>query len=341
MHSEDPNYEYMSWPSNYYKLACATMFTLFFGGDVYAPRAAIEGQSLQKWLQSHYIKAYSFLASQIKQRGLTSAVIGFQIMNEPSCGMIGCPHIGKLWHEKSQVIKGSQPTFFQGMQLGMGNAVEVEKWTMGIFGPKRVGSAVANVKELKVWQSECIWAQEGVWDATSRELLRPNYFYVDYRSGKRVDFWQDFWTPFAKEFCIAIRQEIPEIIIFLETGVMEIPPVLRDIPEIVENSVWTPHWYDGPTLIGRQWQWLTSWVNIDAVGWCFNKYTVMWSALKIGYATVRKSFCEQIGMLQEMGRKKIGIFNSSFQEILRWSLAKLAFPLTWPKALTTMLWMLV
>ncbi len=51
------------WPTNYSKLACSTMFTLFFGGDIFAPEAKYEGKSLQQFLQGHFIDCFKYLAT--------------------------------------------------------------------------------------------------------------------------------------------------------------------------------------------------------------------------------------------------------------------------------------
>lgn len=52
----------MVWPTNYTKLACATMFTVFFGGDVFAPERLYKGETCQKYLQRHYFACYHYLA---------------------------------------------------------------------------------------------------------------------------------------------------------------------------------------------------------------------------------------------------------------------------------------
>ncbi len=49
----------MIWPTNYGKLANLTMWTLFFGGDVFAPDMRINGVPAQEYLQGHYIAAIS------------------------------------------------------------------------------------------------------------------------------------------------------------------------------------------------------------------------------------------------------------------------------------------
>jgi hypothetical protein len=52
----------MVWPTNYTKLASATMFTLFWAGNVFAPNAKFEGVSVQDFLQERYIACYQHLA---------------------------------------------------------------------------------------------------------------------------------------------------------------------------------------------------------------------------------------------------------------------------------------
>src|SRR5205823_12465881 len=49
----DP-FPHMMWPTNGAKLATATMFTLFFGGNDFAPLLRVDGESVQDYLQRHY-----------------------------------------------------------------------------------------------------------------------------------------------------------------------------------------------------------------------------------------------------------------------------------------------
>jgi hypothetical protein len=60
---DDDSNNKMLWPSNYTKLACATMFTVFFGGDEFAPERKYRGESCQQYLQRHYFACYRYLAS--------------------------------------------------------------------------------------------------------------------------------------------------------------------------------------------------------------------------------------------------------------------------------------
>ena len=76
----------MVWPSNATKLACATMFTLFFGGNDFAPKTLVDGEPVQEYLQRHYILAIQQLARRLVD---LPNVIGYDSFNEPSSGWIG------------------------------------------------------------------------------------------------------------------------------------------------------------------------------------------------------------------------------------------------------------
>jgi hypothetical protein len=65
----------MLWPTNYTKLASSTMFTLFFAGATFAPKRMVGGENIQHYLQRHYIGAYRYLASRLRN---LSSVMGFE-----------------------------------------------------------------------------------------------------------------------------------------------------------------------------------------------------------------------------------------------------------------------
>jgi hypothetical protein len=56
----------MLWPTNYTKLATATMFTIFWAGDVFAPKTVMEtGENIKDYLQRHYIASFTHLAKWV------------------------------------------------------------------------------------------------------------------------------------------------------------------------------------------------------------------------------------------------------------------------------------
>ena len=81
----------MIWATNYTRLACQVIFTCFFGGRDFAPKAIIDGKNIQDYLQDHFVGACGYLARKIQEAGNleNDVVIGWESMNEPNRGLIG------------------------------------------------------------------------------------------------------------------------------------------------------------------------------------------------------------------------------------------------------------
>jgi hypothetical protein len=60
-----PNYAKMSWGNNTYRLGSATMYTLFFGGERFAPQLRVDGENIQPFLQRHFIQAMAQVAQRM------------------------------------------------------------------------------------------------------------------------------------------------------------------------------------------------------------------------------------------------------------------------------------
>ena len=104
----DP-YPRMLWPTNNNKLAAATMFTLFFAGNDFAPELKVEGIPIQEFLQSHYINAIKKVALKLSD---LPNVVGYDTLNEPSPGYVGMPDISKRL-EAVKLLKGKLPRHFR------------------------------------------------------------------------------------------------------------------------------------------------------------------------------------------------------------------------------------
>ena len=89
--------------TNYAKLCAATMFTLFFAGNTFAPKTRVEGAH-PGLPQTHYFEAVKEVAAKLKG---PSHVLGYDTLNEPSPGWIGWRDL--LQHQ-SLARMGATPT---------------------------------------------------------------------------------------------------------------------------------------------------------------------------------------------------------------------------------------
>ena len=248
----------MCWPTNLHKLACGTMFTLFWGGDIFAPRTTVRGEPVQRFLQRHYIGAMARLAAALRD---CPNVLGFGTMNEPLPGFIGVKHLDKL---SGPLRNGTMPTPFEGMLLGGGFRRTVGVYALDSLKSLAAGlpasTTVANDGCASAWLPgfSCVWRQHGVWgvDAATGQpkLHKPSYF-------ARRRFGEDFYLPFAQRFDEAVRAAgHRDWMLFVELppadlGLCEFPK-LGNAPGDGANAnplagarvVHAPHWYDQLTL---------------------------------------------------------------------------------------------
>jgi hypothetical protein len=229
----------MIWPTNASKLAAATMFTLFFAGNDFAPRTVVGEEPIQEYLQRHYLGAVGQVAARLC--GMPH-VLGYEAMNEPLAGYIGQHDLQKTF---GLLQAGAAPTPFQGMLLGAGFPQEVAVWEQGLARQRNTGARLLNAAGLRAWQPDrsCVWRENGVWEideAGSPQLLRPSYFAaVD---GQPVDFNRDYYEPFLRRFTAAMRDRHPGATLFVEPALDVEPPSLSD--EEGHAVVYAPHWYD-------------------------------------------------------------------------------------------------
>jgi hypothetical protein len=274
-------YSEMIWPTNYSKLACATMFTLFFGGNDFAPDLKVDEIPIQEYLQTHYLNAIKQVAIKVKD---LPNVVGFDTFNEPSAGWIGWQDLSNM---EFPLCKGATPTPFQSMYVASGNPLQVDNWEFGAKGLKKKGKVELNPRGVRAWLSgfKCIWRQQGIWDMDKQNnpiLLKPNYFAQV--NGEKVDFNSQYLLPFIQRYSTTIREVMPKAIIFVEFPVNEAPAL---IPEgSLDNYVNAGHWYDVMTLFTKKF---TSWFNYD-----FGTKKVIF-----GRKNVRKYFASQVGKIKK------------------------------------------
>jgi hypothetical protein len=250
------------------------MFTLFFAGREYAPKAIINGINIQDFLENHFFQALGYLAQRIHDAGNLedSTVLGWENINEPSLGMVGYTDLNIVMPTQ-QLRKTTCPTAFQCMLLGEGISADIDVYDWTQIGPRKTGTKVVDPRGVKAWVSsdtydkkygwrrdagwkvgECIWAQHGIWDPQTRKLLRPVYFLYNHL-GAEVDndVWlRDHFMIHFKRYSETIRSVHKNAIMFLQPPVMFVPPVLNS-SDRDKRLVFSPHYYDGLTLMLKKW----------------------------------------------------------------------------------------
>ncbi|MBS1979317.1 MAG: cellulase family glycosylhydrolase [Bacteroidetes bacterium] len=244
----------MLWSTNYFKLGTSTMFALFFGSEDFAPDLKVGGVSAQEYLQSHYINAIKQVA--LKLKGLPN-VIGFDVMNEPTSGLIGASDLLAEGIYKN----GAMPTPFQGMVAGAGIPVEVPYYEFDVPTAKEIGKVKLNPMGVSVWKSPeaDVWRKAGVWglDAAGKPALKkPRYFTT--AKGRDVEFSLDYYRPFVVRFAKEMNSIDSTWLIFVERpSLLKLP---RFTPAEARTLVHASHSYDVVTLLTKKYN---SWMNVD------------------------------------------------------------------------------
>ncbi|OJJ48635.1 hypothetical protein ASPZODRAFT_1646406 [Penicilliopsis zonata CBS 506.65] len=333
---DDPTqFPKMIWATNYTRLVCQTIFTLFWAGRDFAPKAIIDGVNIQDYLQSHYIAAVKYLAQKIHDAGDLEheVVIGWETLNEPHRGLIGVKDISVIPPEQ-QLQLGTSPTAFQAMLSGSGRACEVTTWSFGSFGPHQTGRELVDPEGESAWLpadfddsrygwkrdpdwklGQCLWAQHGVWDPATDQLLQKDYFSKNPQTGEKLDyekFTNTYFINHYRTYRDAIRGVWPESIMFCQPPVMEVPPDLKGTVDDDSNMVHAVHFYDGLTLLTKHWN---RFYNVDVIGVLRGKYLTPAFAVKLGETAIRNCLRDQLKFLRDESLKYMGNHPLIFTEI--------------------------
>ncbi|CAG8699606.1 86_t:CDS:2 [Acaulospora morrowiae] len=233
-------------------MASSTMFTLFWGGDVFAPNSLYDGVNIKEFLQEKYVNCYKHLASRIQH---LEAVMGFELMNEPHPGYIGLSDFNR-YDAGATLVFGDSPSALQSFALGDGLTQEIEVWIRSWPFPTRKHSTrLVNEEGVSAWiDGECIWKKHGVWDVDSKtgkpRVLNANYFKKHPKTGENVNFYKDFYLPFIRRYSEAIQSVKSDYLSFVEPIPNEPPPTWTS-SDHHENIVYAPHWYDLESLFKK------------------------------------------------------------------------------------------
>lgn len=332
---EPAKFPKMIWSTNYTRFACQVIFTIFFAGKTFAPKAIIDGVNIQDYLQEHFIAAYAHLAQRIHEAGDLEheVVMGWESINEPNRGLVSVQDISVIPTEQ-KLQKGTSPTAWQAILTGSGRACEIDTWDFGGMGPYKTGSQLVDPKGVKAWVStdeydkrygfkrdpgwklgECIWAQHGVWDPKNDVLIKRDYFGKVPKTGAKIDyeyFTNHFFMDYYRKHAKAIKSVWPDCIMLCQPPVLEIPPSIKNTKDDDPNMVYSPHYYDGLTLMTKKWNRL---YNVDVFGVLRGRYWAPAFAVKIGETAIRNCLRDQLKAIRQEGRDYMGKHPCVFTEI--------------------------
>ncbi|ODV92020.1 glycoside hydrolase family 5 protein [Tortispora caseinolytica NRRL Y-17796] len=332
--SPDPS-QFMSmiWATNYGRAANLTINTMFFGGRDFAPKCKINGQNIQDFLESHFINAVVRLAQAIKDADPSlydTCVIGFESINEPNPGLIGCSDLKSRSRKGPNLLRGTSPTVIEAFQLAQGRTLEIDTYDLGRLGFYKTGSQTVNESGRSSWldaaenatfdeidahygwsrdaswpRGKCPWAAHGIWDLATGHIKKPDYFgYAP--DGKVIteNTWVEYyWTDHLKKYIKAIRTVSDDLFVFCQPPVMTKPPNVRDLGISDSKLVYAPHYYDGMTLMHKTWN---TFYNVDVLGIMRGRYLTPALAMVFGERNIRRCLRDQLREMRKEGYEAFG-----------------------------------
>lgn len=282
------DYPRMQWYSNHLRLACATMFTLFFGGDDFAPGIEIEGTPVQRFLQERYIGAMREIALRLAKY---PNVVGIDSLNEPGAGFIGIDDARV--RRPGFMMPGLSPTPWETMLAGEGLSVDVDRIGVRGLGLKVIGREQLGSPGLRAWKENeiCLWRRTGLWDIEGGTpvLKDPARF-----TATKGSFNERYLKPFVAKLAAEIRgasRACSRFAIFVEGDAHEAAPSWSEAdPKDIVNST---HWYDAFTLTFKLW---TGFLAFDAEQ----------ARAVIGPRAVRDYFRQALARIAAHSRERMG-----------------------------------
>jgi len=280
----------MSWQTNNLRYGAATLFSLFFAGNLLAPGRYAEGVPVQDWLQDHYIDAMRHTARRLKD---CCSVIGFGTMNEPHYGFIGLRSLS--CHHRITGPRGCAPTAFQAIAAASGFSQTMRRFILAGAVPFG-GGEVLNPNGVSLFRDGmvCPWQEAGVWTVHDGVPVIKKDDWFCRPNGRELDFGRDCLAPFQKRFIDALARKHKHYLFFVEGVPFEAraswSPATDQVgerPRVVDAF----HWYDSMTLLFKHWR---PWLCVDAES----------GRLVMGRSMVTRSFRSQLARLALRPRKE-------------------------------------
>lgn len=236
------SYPAMSWASNYQAPANGLMWTLFWGGDVFAPNHRFEGRNLKDALQDNFLDAMRAVAERVCD---LPQVIGFDTLNEPGRGWIG-----RGLEQRAVKSRGLRWNVLDALAAASGLSR-----TIPVDGARSGDSCrIVNEARVPIWRDgvDDPFRAAGVWDiAPSGEAvaLKPDHFVTI--AGKPALLEADFILPFFHRVAETIRSVRSDWLVFAEISPHAVAGYTEYPGALPERSVNALHWYDYTALVNK------------------------------------------------------------------------------------------
>ena len=214
--------------------------TFFAGRDIY-PNYEVAGQNIQDFLQDHFAGAWQQVVRRVAKY---PNVIGYDIINEPGGLYIAFTIYALLWREAEFSPSGDlTPELIDRVLERYLESLWRQGWTLEAIDTLRSLLIDYDLLPQSVQQIR----QAGFDPMDAKTQFRPN---LGAALGLNANFNRNYLQPFHEKVGMAIQEEDPEAVIWLElslglpdTGIAGFmaSPMIR--PEGLKQIVYAPHYY--------------------------------------------------------------------------------------------------
>lgn len=241
-------YPPMSWGSNYRLPANAIMWSLFWGGRLFAPQFKIGDENVQDFLQSHYLGAMSALACRLAS---APNVLGFDTLNEPGLGWTGAAlsyrHVVASQDHPDEPRVGPALSPLDGLAMARGLPVTVPLLTRDSSG-KAVPTSerTFNSNRVSIWKadSNCPFEAAGAYRVENGVAIALDEDHFRFADGRRLTMPVDGFAPFFRRVAETVGAHCPDWSIFAEMDPFAHVSGRRFPAGMPNQSVNACHWYD-------------------------------------------------------------------------------------------------
>ena len=163
------DYPRMTWFSNYNRLACATMWTLFFAGDAFAPGIGPVGSGPTPSARRRRSRTTSRRTTSRPWRRVAESARALPLrrrLRQPQRAEPGFHRHGGPRERASDESSGAAPTPWQAIMAGLGlSRRRCRSTASGALGSRRSRRGLGG-RGIRAWKDgvECVWRRAGVWD---------------------------------------------------------------------------------------------------------------------------------------------------------------------------------